>query len=183
NGPSTTKSVSMPSRPSATRTQSKTSKARRNSAGGSSPAGRTRIPKVVSKKPRRANRSFSARIVRCSASKNSRDGNTMGIPRTITQNSWPQKAFSGDAGRRLRGGFECQGRGGQLAPRRTEEAGRLAQHVAVIEEPPVSALRHHDDAFCPVAAAGAVERVGRRNEQIGPGEDGELLHRQRLREV
>src|SRR2546422_140669 len=131
NGPSTTKSVATPSSASATRTQSKTSKARRNSAGGPPPAGRTRIPKVVSKKPSRANRSLSAPIARRSASKKSSDGNGTGIGRTITQNPWPQKTFSepgpGGEARRLRRGFERQGEGGQLTRGRTEKAGRLAQ--------------------------------------------------------
>src|SRR5207244_3144239 len=98
---------------------------RRNSIGGPSLAGRIRIPKLVSKKPRRPNRSFSARMVRWSAWKKSSEGNATGTGRTITQNPRSQKTFRDVGGRaraRLRrGGFERQGQAGQLARRRTQE--------------------------------------------------------------
>jgi hypothetical protein len=58
-------------------TQSKTSKASRKSADVAS--ARTRMPNVVSKKPRRENRSLSLRIACCRAWKNSRDGKVMAI--------------------------------------------------------------------------------------------------------
>src|SRR5437016_6123643 len=89
--PSTTKSVSTPARPSLTRTQSNTSKARANSAGAPSPSGRTRTPKVVSKKPRREKRSRSARISRWRAWKNASDGNETDI-------DFGPKAYSRRAG-------------------------------------------------------------------------------------
>src|SRR5437763_1809759 len=112
--PSTTKSVSTPARPSLTRTQSNTSKVRANSAGAPSPSGRTRTPKVVSKKPRREKRSRSARISRWRAWKNASEGNETDI-------DFGPKAYSRRAGcvkpelamARLGSGVERRGSGGE----------------------------------------------------------------------
>src|SRR5881296_3013865 len=181
--PSTTKSVSTLTRPSLMRTQSNTSKARANSAGAPSPSARTRTPKVVSKKPRREKRSRSARISRWRAWRNASD-----------MDSGP-KAYSRRAGcvkhelavARLGSGVERQGLLGELGrgSREGEEPRGLAQHGGVDEEPPVPALGddHHPSAALSWAAVRAVDRVRRRDERVGRGEDGELLRRQRAREV
>src|SRR5438876_709049 len=66
-------------------------RARANSAGAPSPFGRTRTPKVVSKKPRREKRSRSARISRWRAWKNASDGNETDI-------DFGPKAYSRRAG-------------------------------------------------------------------------------------
>src|SRR5437870_5001035 len=186
--PSTTKSVSTPARPSLTRTQSNTSKVRANSAGAPSPSGRTRTPKVVSKKPRREKRSRSARISRWRAWKNASEGNETDI-------DFGPKAYSRRAGcvkpelamARLGSGVERQGSLGELVSgtREGEEPRGLAQHGGVDEEPPVPALGHdhHLAAALPGPAVRAVDRVRRRDEGVGGGEDGELLRWQRGREV
>src|SRR3989441_7318385 len=185
--PSTTKSVSTLTRPSLMRTQSNTSKARANSAGAPSPSARTRTPKVVSKKPRREKRSRSARISRWRAWKNASDGNGTDM------DSGP-KAYSRRAGcvkrelavARLGCGLERQGVLGELGrgPPGGEEPRGLAQHGGVDQEPPVPALGHdhHPSAALSWAAVRAGDRVRRRDEKVGRGENGGLLGRQRGRE-
>src|SRR5436189_2179272 len=138
-GPSTTKSVSTPSRPSPTCTQSNTSKASANSAGLPPPAGSTRKPQVVSKKPRREKRSRSACISRCSAWKNASDGQSTGIgpgPKEYSRGAGRVKREVAVGG--LGGGVERQGRFGELerAAREGEEGRGLAQHRGVDEEAP-----------------------------------------------
>src|SRR6266571_1088637 len=132
--PSTTKSVSTPARPSLTRTQSNTSKVRANSAGAPSPSGRTRTPKVVSKKPRREKRSRSACISRCRAWKNASDGNETGMGLGAEAYSRRAGCVKRDlAATGLGSGVERQGWLGELGrgTREGEEARGLAQHRGV----------------------------------------------------
>src|SRR5207244_4470587 len=132
--------------------------------GAPSPSGRTRTPKVVSKKPRREKRSRSARISRWRAWKNASEGNETDI-------DFGPKAYSRRAGcvkpelamARLGSGVERQGSLGELVSgtREGEEPRGLAHHGGVDEEPPVPALGHdhHLAAALPGPAVRAVDQV------------------------